>query len=61
MHVQLIQIRWFAVAGSSRGQTPEISSLSYQYSDSQCEILQGRDKDSDVDLDAVTDNKKLCN
>lgn len=51
---------WFAVAGSSRGQTPEISSLSYQYSDSQCEILQGRDKDSDVDLDAVTDNKNFA-
>ena len=47
---------WYAVAGSFRGNIPELISVDKEYGNADIEILQARSKTSEVALDANGDN-----
>lgn len=47
---------WYAVAGSFRGTINELTSVEYEYKNSEIEMLQGRAKSSEVPLDDEEDN-----
>ena len=47
---------WFAVAGSFRGVIPELVNVDVKYTSSECEVLQARGAEKEVELDDELDN-----
>ena len=47
---------WYAVAGAKRGSIPGLISVAKEYTNAECERLQARAKEAEVDLDDDTDN-----
>lgn len=51
---------YFAIAGSFRGDIKELTAVDYNYTSAEVEILQGRSKLGDVELDNANDNLGLA-
>ena len=47
---------WFAVAGTFRGNIPELASVEKEYTTAEVEMLQGRAANAEVELDGIGDN-----
>ena len=47
---------WKAAAGVFRGVIPELKDVDYRLTNAECEVLQARASDGEVDLDATGDN-----
>lgn len=47
---------WYAVAGTFRGNIPELKEVAKKYSTAEIEMLQGRAAGSEVELDGIGDN-----
>lgn len=47
---------WYPAAGSIMGVIPLLAGVTYSYTNAECEQLQARASDGEVDLDAATDN-----
>lgn len=47
---------WYAVAGTFRGNIPELSGVTREYTSAEVEMLQGRAANAEVELDASGDN-----
>ena len=51
---------WYAAAGTFRGIIPELTSVSIEFSNADCEVLQARSATGEVALDDAEDNKGIA-